>query len=422
MKYLRAISRLVIGLLFIFSGFTKGIDPVGTGFVFAEYFKAFGFSFMTPLSIPVGMLLAAFEFMLGTAVLIGLKMRLASIASMLFMIFFTLFTLGIAIFHPVRHCGCFGDAIHLSNWATFIKNVIFTPFTIVLYWQRKQFKPIAPCLWEWGTMGAMGLLSLAVSLHCLYHLPLMDFAGFKVGNNILEATKIPEGAPVREYKTTFYYEKAGKTQAFSIDNLPDASWTYVSSKTKVTKAGTLPQIPVLDISSYKDGRYLTDSLMSVQGPLLVATLPYADKGRTKGLEKLSALSAAGAFPLAVISGSEGGSVGQLLQTQGMDVPYYFTDAKIVYTMVRANPGLMLLYDGWVVAKWSSYDIPSARDIDKILQSDWEVAMAKGRIQSHLQTELFAILLLGALALIRVLYRRYYKPQAHDKGKPKPASL
>ena len=410
MKTLRAVSRIVIGLMFLFSGFTKGIDPVGTGFVFAEYFKAFGVPFMTPLSVTVGMLMAAFEFMLGASILIGLKMRLAAIGSMLFMIFFTLFTLGLAIFNPVRHCGCFGDAIHMTNWATFVKNVITTPFTVILFWQRKQFKPLAPCLVEWGAMAATGALSLAVSLHCLYHLPLMDFAGFKVGNQILEAMKVPEGAPQREFKSTFYYEKGGKTQAFSIDDLPDESWNYVSTKTKLVRAGTLPQIPNLDISSYTDGRYLTDSLMSVPGPLLVATLPYADKGRTQGLERLSALHATAGLPMAVVSGSGGAAVGQLLQAHGLDIPYFFTDAKVVYTMVRANPGLMLLYDGWVVNKWSSYDIPSAREIEKILDTDWEIVMAKGRIKAHLQTEIFAVLLLGMLVLFRGLCRRYYKPQ------------
>ena len=407
MKYLRAISRLVIGLLFIFSGFTKGIDPVGTGFIFAEYFKAFGFSFMIPLATPLCMLLAALEFVLGVSVLIGLKMRLATLGTLIFMVFFTFFTLATAIFNPVSHCGCFGDAIHLSNWATFVKNLIFTPFAILLYLQRKQFTPLGPCLLEWGAMVAFGLLSIALSLHCYYHLPLMDFAGFKVGNHILEAMKVPEGQE-REFKTTFYYEKDGKTQGFPIDNLPDETWNYVSSKTKVTKVGTLPQIPFLDISTYGDGRYVRDSLMSLPYPVLVATLPYADKSRDRGWEKLSALHAQGTLPMMVISGARGETVGQLLQAKGMNVPYYFTDAKIVYTMARANPGLMLLQDGWVVAKWSSFDIPSAPELDKLLQTDWEVLMAKGRIKSHLQTEIFAVVLLGVLILIRGLFRRYYK--------------
>ncbi|MCL1973334.1 MAG: DoxX family protein, partial [Bacteroidetes bacterium] len=338
MKYLRAVSRIIIGLLFIFSGLTKAIDPVGTGFIMAEYFKAFGFSFLIPFSDISGALQSAVEFGLGVAVLIGLRMSLSSLLSMIVMLFFTFFTLYTAIFNPVSHCGCFGDAIRLSNMETFIKNLIFTPFAIFLYFQRKHFVPLAPKLWEWSMMFLFGAASLLLSLYCYRHLPLMEFTGFRTGNNIPEAMTIPEGAPQRQYQTTFTYQKGSETKTFTMDNLPDSDsgWSYVSYKTKLIQAGTIPEIPQFDVSTYKGNRYMTDSLLSIKGYLLVMSIPYADQAKGSALTKAVKLSQElGDLPFVVISGSLETHTSILLQAYGLDLPTYSSDPKTLYTMARA---------------------------------------------------------------------------------------
>ena len=399
MRFLRIFSRVIIGLLFIFSGCTKAIDPVGFGFVMTEYLKALGLDFLCPLAVTGGILMSAFEFVLGVSILVGLQLRLASIFSMFFMLFFTFFTLWIAIYNPVHHCGCFGDAVILSNWATFYKNLIFTPLTVLLFVQRKHFPPISFKIREWGAMVMFGMASVLLSLHGYRHLPLIDFTGFKVGNHIPEAM-----TDKRQYETVFTYKKGAETKTFTLAHLPDSTWTYHDHKNLVT--GVAPQIVGFEISAYQENRYVTDSVLSIKGPLLVLTVPYAEKANAKAVEKADALYRQVAentnIPMMVLSGTPEEGTKQW----GMATPVYFSDPKTLYTMVRANPGLMLWYDANVVAKWSAYDIPSYPQLARILDQDWEVVSAKSSITEHLSVEFLAVILMIVLAVCYPVFRRH----------------
>ncbi|MCL2727574.1 MAG: DoxX family protein [Bacteroidales bacterium] len=408
MKFLSTLSRIVIGLLFVFSGFTKAIDPVGFGFVFTEYLKTLGLDFFIPLALICAILVTAFEFMLGASLLVGLQVRLTAFFAMLFMVFFTFFTLWTAVANPVQHCGCFGDAIRLSNAETFLKNLIFTPFALFLVWQRKRFPPISLKIWECGAVAMFGIVSILLSLHCYRHLPLIDFAGFKVGNNIPQAMTVPPDAPQHQYETTFTYQKGTEIKAFTIDHLPDSTWTYLSAKTRLVKRGAIPEIPNFDVRTYR-GRYFTDSLLSIQGPLLILIVPYADKAQAKALDKAGTLYRHGTeLPFIVMSGSNEEHTAALLLNHSIDAPAYFSDAKTLYTMIRANPGLMLLHDANVVAKWSARDIPSPSAMDNLLAQDWEIVSAKLRINEHLSIEFFAVILIILLMILHPIVHRLHK--------------
>jgi len=411
MKLLCTLSRIVIGLLFVFSGFSKAIDPVGFGFVITEYLKALGLDFFTPLALMGGVVLPAFEFLLGVSLLVGLQVRLTAFLSMLFMVFFTLFTFWTALANPVQHCGCFGDAVRLSNWETFIKNLIFTPFTLFLVWQRKRFLPVSLKIWTWGAMAMFGLVSILLSVHCYRHLPLIDFTGFKVGNHIPSAMTVPPDAPQHQYETTFTYQKGSEVKVFSIDHLPDSSWTFLSAKTRLVKRGAIPEIPNFDVRTYS-GRYFTDSLLSFKGPLMILIIPYADKAQAKALEKAGTLVGQGAEPppFIVLSGSNEEHTTSLLHEHSIDAPFYFSDPKTLYTMIRANPGLMLLYDANVVAKWSAWDIPSPTSMDNLLAQDWEIVSAKLRIAEHLSMEFFVLILIILLMILHPIVHKLHKPR------------
>jgi len=388
------------------------IDPVGFGFVITEYLNALGLSFFSPLSLLSGALVSAFEFVLGVSLLLGLQLRLTSLFTMLFMAFFTLLTLWTALFNPVQHCGCFGDAIILSNTETFLKNLIFFPFSILLFIRRKQFAPISLNIREWSTIALFGFAALLLSLHGYRHLPLIDFTGFKVGNHIPEAMTVPDDAPRNQYETIFTYQKEAKTKKFSLDNLPDSSWTYVSHKTKLIKAGAIPAIPHFDISAYSDNRYVTDSLLSIRGWVLFFTIPHVDKGHEKAFKKAGALyrqiTEQSAIPFITISGSGEAATQSLLHQYGVTSPLFFSDPKSVYTMVRTNPGLMLLYDASVVAKWSNIDIPSYQALERILVQDWEIVSAKARIKEKLSVEFFALFLILLLGGLHLTFRHLSK--------------
>jgi len=410
MKFICTLSRIVIGLLFVFSGFTKAIDPVGFSFVMTEYLKALGLDFFVPLALIGSILLPAFEFLLGVSLLVGLQVRLTAFLSMLFMVFFTLFTFWTALANPVQHCGCFGDAVRLSNWETFIKNLIFTPFTLFLVWQRKRFAPVSLKVWAWGAMAMFALVSILLSVHCYRHLPLIDFTGFKVGNHIPSAMTVPPDAPQHQYETTFTYQKGSEVKTFTIDHLPDTTWTYLDTKHKLVKRGAIPEIPSFDVRTYR-GRYFTDSLLSAKGPILILIVPYADKAQSKALDRAGALYRQGMeLPFLVFSGSNEGQITSLLHQHGIDAPAYFSDAKTLYTMIRANPGLMLLYDANVVAKWSAWDIPSPSSMENILAQDWEIVSAKLRITEHLSIEFFVLILIILLMILHPIVHRLHKPK------------
>ncbi|MDR2586612.1 MAG: DoxX family protein [Prevotellaceae bacterium] len=401
MKYLRIISRILIGVMFIFSGLTKAIDPIGSGFIIAEYLNALGLNFLIPFSVIGGIAQSMVEFLLGVALIVGLRMRLSTLFSMLIMVFFTFFTLWVALYNPVSHCGCFGDVLLLSNWETFYKNLIFTPFTIFLFLQRKHFVPTTRKIGEWIALSVTCLASVLLSLYCFRYLPLIDFTGFKPGTHIPEAMTVPEGeAP--QFETTFVYEKDSKTQIFTINNLPDSTWKYVSHNTKIVKEGATPLISRFEIGDYKENRYVTDSILSLKGHLLVLTIPYAEKVKFDALERVAALSIE--VPMILLSGSVEDETISLLGRYGIDVPYFYTDIKTLFTMVRANPGLMLLHDATVVAKWSMYNTPSVPHIKSIMGSDSEIVSAKSKMEEHLVMGFFILF----FSLLLFVLNRFFR--------------
>ncbi|MFZ0281276.1 MAG: BT_3928 family protein, partial [Bacteroidales bacterium] len=244
MKIAWLISRVVTGLMFMFSGIVKAVDPLGSTYKFQDYFQAFGMDFLLPLALPLAILLCTAEFVSGFAVLSGYRQKTGIWGVLILMLIFTPLTLVLAINNPVSDCGCFGDAIHLTNWQTFGKNIFLLIFTLILFAGRKNvpvhFSPVK----EWTLISGLAVLFVVFSLLNLKYLPLLDFLPYKTGNNIPEQMTIPEGKPVDEYKTTFIYEKEGQTKEFTLENYPanDSTWKFVDQKSVLIKKGYLPPV------------------------------------------------------------------------------------------------------------------------------------------------------------------------------------
>jgi hypothetical protein len=218
-------------------------------------------------------------------------MHITAWAGLLFMSFFTALTLYIAIANPVSDCGCFGDAIKLSNWGTFYKNIFLIALAIVVFWQRKAYSPLFRENIEWGIIGFYFALIIAVFIYCLNHLPVLDFRPYHVGAVIKAGMTVPEGAPLSEYKTTFLYKKDGVIKEFTTDNYPwnDSTWVWVETRQELVKKGFEPLIHDFSITS-GDGLDLTDSILTSPGYtfLLISTeLRNADKD---GILKASTLA------------------------------------------------------------------------------------------------------------------------------------
>ena len=409
MKFLRALSRLIVGLTFIFSGFVKIIDPVGAGLIVEEYFKWLGFGQWHFLFQTIGIALSGTELLLGIAVLLGIRMKYACKVAFWFMAGFTLLTLILAVFNPITDCGCFGEALKLTNLETFLKNLVLMPFAIFLYLQRNKFIPIAPAAWEWGFAAVYALMIMGLSSYSYRHLPLIDFMEFKVGTNVASKLEnIPLNTEVPQFETVLIYSKDGKNYEFSIDNLPDSTFTFVDSHTKQTRGkGVIKPMDfaVSDINNL----YVTDSLLAIKGPLFIISVPYMHKIREKKALRINRFIDTlnnQNLPVAILTGSGWRETVKVLEEFDIKADTYHTDFKTLLTFNRSNGGVVYFYDGTISRKWSSAGMPH-KDIDSILDEDPELLAAKARISEQLSAEIAAVIILLMIVVMRYVCRLVY---------------
>lgn len=357
MKIVKLLCRIIAGLVFIFSGTVKAIDPLGSAYKFHDYFQAFHLDFLQGFSLPLSILLCTAEFITGFAVLTGFRQKAGTWGISVFIILFTPLTLLLALTNPVSDCGCFGDAIHLTNWQTFWKNIILLVLIVILFTQRKKavsiFKPIT----EWIIITAVALLFVLFSFMNLIYLPLIDFLPYSVGSNIKEKMIIPEGMPSDQYSTTFIYEKGSIRKEFTINDYPanDTSWKFVDQKSILIKKGYQPPIHDFSVMT-QNGINITDSILNYQGYslLMVSTkLENANPSHlSAGFKTGKELILNGIkFYVLTASGSDE------LKKYYFEMNICITDETTLKTIVRSNPGYILLKNGTIVGKWSWANLP-----------------------------------------------------------------
>ena len=240
--------RLLTGAVFVFSGFVKAVDPLGTVYKIEDYLHAFDgmWIHLSVLAFPAALVLIALELMVGIQLLLMLRFRTNAAIAFVFMLIMTPLTLYIAVSNPVTDCGCFGDALKISNWHTFLKNIVLLVITFVLFMFRNKFKSFFLPPVEYGLAILFFIFSGAFMTYNLLHLPVLDFRPYRVGVNIPQAMSVPQGAPVDEYRYSFAYKKDGVIQEFGLDALPDSTWTFVEQKSEMINKGYEP--PIRDFS------------------------------------------------------------------------------------------------------------------------------------------------------------------------------
>ena len=354
-----SIARTLLGITFIFSGFVKAIDPLGTTYKIEDYLKAFGgwFNNLLPLAETAAWCLIAFEFVLGVCLLLNIKTNWTSWLALLMMLFMTPLTLYIAIVNPVTDCGCFGDALVISNWATFWKNIVLLALIIVLLVTKRYI----PQLFRWyAELGIFGIALAFVLCFMLYqrlHLPAIDFRPYKIGNNLPELMEYPDDAEPDQYEVTFIYEKDGKQQTFTLDNYPkgDSTWTFVDQQSRLIKKGYEPPIHDFEIITL-DGEDLTDDILTADKAVLIIMydLSKANRKLDKSVSKLLQDASEADYPCYILTGSgEDDIVDYVLQTEGLSTEHFCqTDPVTLKTIVRANPGVVVIENGTVVDKYN----------------------------------------------------------------------
>ncbi|MDR2919433.1 MAG: DoxX family protein [Tannerella sp.] len=405
MKVLRIISRVFIGLIFIFSGYVKVIDPVGSAIKFGEYFEAFHMNALAPASLPFGIMLAVVELVIGICMLFGIKVKLVSWATLAFMIFFTILTFVLAVFNPVSDCGCFGDAIKLTNWETFYKNLILLPFTIFIFIQRKQYKSYLQDKTEWILLAILVAFSTGIAVYSYRHLPLIDFMAYKVGSNIQEGRIVPEGAPEAVFDNTFIYEKDGKKEQFKIENLPDSTWTFVDAESILISEGYIP--PTSDFSiTDTNGDFVTDEILELPGYMVfIVSTDITDINRKEMAEinKLHEYSKAKDIHFMMLTSSAPDDIEAVLAGTGID--FYFTDATVLKSMIRSNLGVMLLQGATILKKWSNHDIPATDELEAIIKEDTNAVISGHNNREKRTTILLSLILLCILGTSFFLRKR-----------------
>ena len=357
MKILRSAGRIVLGLVFIFSGTVKAIDPLGSTYKFHDYFQAFGIGFLKELSLPLAILLCSAEFISGFSVLTGLRLKTGIWGVLILMAIFTPLTFILALTNPVSDCGCFGDAIHLTNWQTFGKNIVLIALAIILYTGRKQVRQYFSNTIEWIVIAISAALFILFSLANLRYLPVIDFLPYKTGVKIADKMVVPEGVPVDEYQTTFIYAKDGIKKEFSLDNYPakDTSWKFVSQKSVLIKKGYQPPIHDFSITSMNGEDFTQKVLSYPEYSVLMISKKLAEAG-SKNLANgfsLGDYCMSNGINFYILTASGTGDV----KSYNNGLQFCSMDETTLKTIVRANPGYILLKNGTIIGKWSWANVP-----------------------------------------------------------------
>jgi len=363
MGILRTISRVLVGLVFIFSGFVKAVDPLGSTYKFTDYFNAFGFEFMAPLALPLAVLMSSVEVVLGISLLYGYRMRVSAWALLSIMSFFTILTFVIALTDPVSDCGCFGDAVIMTNWQTFIKNIVLIFFTLIIFINRDRYKQIRGPVVEWPVIIILFIGLIFFSLYNYNHLPLLDFRPFSKGSDIVAGMKIPEGAPEDVYETKLIYKNkaTGKEKEFSIESIPDVSeWEFISSESKIITKGYEPPIHDFHIVG-PNGEEITNKVLQNPGYtflLISDNLNLADEnGLKKGDDFYKIAQSLNDTKFYALTASTTEDALKIKDSLRLNYDFSSVDEILLKTVIRSNPGLLLIKNGIVIEKWHYNDFP-----------------------------------------------------------------
>ena len=358
--------RILVGATFTFSGAVKAIDPVGGAFKIGDYLTAFGLNRFAWTENMLSFSLASIEFTLGICLLTAVYRRLTTLSVLLMMCFMTPLTLYLAIFNPVSDCGCFGDAIVISNWATFYKNVPLLAASIFLYIFCKRLTSCYTNKAHWFVGLFAFFFCMAFCFHNYVHLPIKDFMPYKVGLNISKLMEIPEDAPQDEF--IFIYEnEEGVKKEFTIEEIPydDSSWTYINQK--LIKEGFIPVVNSFELYN-KNYDNIADMVLSHPQLSFLLIIPRVASANDTHIDKINNVydnAVEAKLPFYGVTASSEEDIEEWRKNTGADYPFLTADDVLLKTMIRSNPGLVLIKNGTILAKWHHNDIPGE---DKLLDA------------------------------------------------------
>ena len=404
LKMIVNLCRIIVAVTFIFSGFVKAIDPIGTQYKLQDYLGAIGMAGILPnwTLLAVAVFLAAIEFCIGIFLLFAIQRRLISKLTVAFMAFMTMVTVWIVVADPVKDCGCFGDALHLTNTETLIKNIVLLVCSLaIMYRPLAMFRFVSKSN-QWIVTNYTIVFILVSSGLSLYYLPIFDFRPYHIGVNIPRGMEIPKGAKLPQFKTTFIMEKNGQRKEFTLDNYPDASWKFIDSKTVQTSEGYIPPIHDFSITDNKTGLDLTNSVLSYKGYTFLLIAPHletADDSNFGDIDRLYEYAQSYDIPFYCLTASTTKAIKRWIDLTGAEYPFCITDEAVLKTIIRSNPGLLLLKDGTIINKWSHNNLPNEAKLSRPISQSSLGKMPKDSVPAKiLEIVLWFILPLTLLTL------------------------
>jgi uncharacterized membrane protein YphA (DoxX/SURF4 family) len=362
MKILRAVFRILVGLVFVYSGFVKGIDPLGTVYRMDDYFIAFGIPWFMQFSLIFTIFLCTLEFLLGISLLFNLWLRKTVWVLLPMMIFFTILTFCDAVYNLVPDCGCFGEALKLTNLQTFIKNVVLMAFVLPIFAWRNKYRSLMPIAGDVALLLISAIGFSTMSVQCYRHLPLIDFMGWKVGNYVKKTKNLPV-----TFYVTYKNKRSGEEKEFVSPNYPwnDSTWLseWIFKSQRVVDPNKSDGLVFRVEDRY--GADYTASILDNPDYQFILVAYDLTKTNVAGFHRILPLykkAVADGYSFICITGSSPADIKKFSMANGTAFDYYMCDDVVLKTMVRSSPGLILLKNGTVIAKWGFRDFPDYKNV------------------------------------------------------------
>ena len=387
------ICRFILAVTFIFSGYVKAIDPLGTLYKLKDYAAAMALNDILPdwALVIVAIALGALEFSLGVFMLFAVRRHMVSKLTLALMSVMTALTVWIYIADPVTDCGCFGDALKLTNGETLLKNIVLIACATLVAWRPVDMARFISRTNQWIVRYYTITYIVVTSVYCLYTLPIFDFRPYRVGTNIKQGMEIPEGAEQPEFESTFILRKNGVTREFTLDNYPDSTWEYVDTKTVQTKKGYEPPIHDFAITTNDTGEDITEQVLTKKGYTFLLVSPrlaVADDSNFGDIDQIYEYAEENGVDFFCLTASTNEDIERWRELTGAEYTFCNADETTLKTMIRSNPGLILLKDGTIIGKWSHNALPQTDDLTAPLEQ-----LPIGKAQNDSTPERLLIVLL-----------------------------
>ncbi len=405
MKYLVGISRVIVGVLFIISGLIKLNDPVGFSFKLKDYFapEVLDLGFLVPYALLIAIFLVIFEVLVGVALLLGYLKKFTLWALLLMIVFFTFLTFYSAYFNKVTDCGCFGDAIPLTPWESFSKDIVLLVLVLILFIGRKYIQPFFTKGTRSIIIFASFVVCLGITYYVLLHLPIIDFRPYKIGANIKEGMTVPENAPAPVYEYNWKFKVNGEEKTITTNGeYPQVDGELISTETEMIQEGYTP--PIHDFTMERDGEDYTAQFLDEENLVVIIaySLGNTEKDGFIPVKEITDKALKNGYNVIGLSASSQEMTEALTEEYKLNFKFYFCDETTLKTIVRSNPGILELDNGTIKQKlhWN--------DAEKLQLP--VVENAKPKLDLSLKQRL------DSIAVLDQKYRKLMQTQSLDERK------